>query len=507
MAQRTEELNDLTPLNGVRINVAARIGWLLRVWRMHRGLTLRDLSGLARHDAGPQAVSTATLSRLETSGRRHGVATATYEQACGLGYGALRAPIDVLCRTFDYAPEDVDPFVPAGGLAGFTDSCAAVVDGATGHDWLRLAEFHTGTGFGLPADQLSVLVDRLASEVGRATGVGYQLRYEALAQLRCSAYADVVADGVARAIAVEGMQRPDDLVSAVTELPTEDLLIWCCELLSDPSWQIARAGCAGLHNLRSVGGLDATAWLGCAPLFVAACERAVGDPDREPYLSAALSASPRPFREAVHAQLGRRLPPARQAQAWSRDRLNQHYSFAEDLANRIASERYGAPMLARLLFELLYDFRATHAVTSAFLLSASPFAVEVRHAIHDAVVDGPDDVTRHGAAAAFAKLMLPCDGFDPTPWLASEDSVTRGAAWGVSGFAGDTSAADLFGALGVGAGIGAGDNRAVQGHQVLFGAGMARDARLEHLTRHPDISEGDRLAASWWLTEGGRVLD
>lgn len=492
-----DEIDDRSALDGNRIDIAARIGWLLRTSRMAAGLSLRELTAAA----GPGGASPATLSRVETSGRRSSQVVATYEAALGLPYGHLRAPIDVLCRTFSYAPPDTEPHAPPSTLAGFSAAVDAVRDSPDGHDWLRFAEYHAATPFGLTATDAGPLVAQLASEVNRAAGSAYQLRYEALSKLRCSAYGGLVDEVVRSAVGEPGMQRPADLLSAVTELPTPELVGWCGELLAHPSWQIARAGCLGLQNMRSVGGLDEDDWLPLVTPFADACRAAVGDPLREPILSGTLASLPSSVRSAVRDLLDEPLAPPRRATAWTRSRRNAHFTHAAAMAAELSAEHGDVadePMLARFLFEILYDFRATHVVTTSFVLAASPYGRAARELLGRTVLDGPDETTRHGAAYAFANLMLPFEEVDPSPWLAADDPVVRGAGLTIAGFAGAALPPDLL------------DRCLAEGgeaaHDALFAAGMSGQPELAAVAADLTRPAATREGAAWWLREGSRVL-
>ena len=496
VARHADEIDDPSPLAGARIDVGARIGWLLRTTRAAAGVPLREL---ARRAGEESALSPATLSRVETAGRRSGRVIAAYERALGLPYGHLRAPVDVLARTFSYAPPDTEPYVPEPTLAGFSAACeAAAAEQPSGHDWLRFAEYHTLTPSGLPEPTVRPLVARLAGEVGRAAGAAYQLRYEALSKLRCSPYDDVVARAIREAVEVPGVQRSGDLLSAVTERPTPELVTWCGELLSHESWLVARSGCLGIQNMRSVGGLRRSDWLPLVPVFAAACDAAVGDPLRQPILSATLACCPPDFRTAVRERLTEELVEPRRAAAWSRSRRNRHFAYAASLAARITGTSPGETMLARLLFEVLYDFRATHVTTSSFLLVASPFADAVREQLCTAALEGPDETTRHGAAFAFANLTIPFDTADPEPWLASDDPVIRGAGLMICGFANVPLPGDLLRRLVV--------RTDKVGCDALFAAGMSQQPELADLASSRRLPLAVRQAARWWQRAGGRMV-
>ncbi|WP_418057749.1 helix-turn-helix domain-containing protein [Pimelobacter simplex] len=496
MARHTDEIDDPSPLAGARIDVSARIGWLLRTTRAAAGVPLREL---ARRAGEESALSPATLSRVETAGRRSGRVIAAYERSLGLPYGHLRAPVDVLARTFSYAPADTEPYLPEPTLAGFSTACDAVaVDEVAGHDWLRFAEYHTLTPFGLPTATVRPLVARLVGEVGRSAGAAYQLRYEALSKLRCSPYGDVVAEEIRQALEVPGIQRSGDLLSAVTERPTPELVAWCGELLGHESWLVARSGCLGIQNMRSVGGLRRSDWLPLVPVFAAACDAAAGDPLRQPILSGTLACCPPEFRAAVRALLTEELVEPRRAAAWNRSRRNRHFAHASALAGQITGSSQGETMLARLLFEVLYDFRATHVTTSCFLLAASPFADAVRERLCVTALDGPDETTRHGAAYAFSTLMIPFETADPVPWLASPDPVVRGAGLSICGWAGVPLPGDLLRSL-----VTADDEVA---RDALFAAGMSEQPELGALAAARRLPAPVRAGARWWAATGGRIV-
>jgi hypothetical protein len=91
------ELDDATPLDGARIDVAVRVGWLMRMARLGAGGTpavgLREL-------AERLGTNTTRLHRAETGRLRSGALLHAYEGALGLPAESLRAPVDVLCRGF-----------------------------------------------------------------------------------------------------------------------------------------------------------------------------------------------------------------------------------------------------------------------------------------------------------------------------------------------------------------------------------------------------------------------
>ena len=293
MPRPPRDIDDPTPLDGSRIDLASRIGWLLRTSRLDQGV---DLARFRSHlqAEGTDGASISALSRAELSGERHSRRIAAYERVLGLPYGNLRAPIDILCRTYSYRPADQAPMAPGTSLAEFSRACARVATPGPvpGSAWLRFAEFHADSPFGLPASLAEPLIARLASELQRSVGLGYRQRYYALTLLRCSAYGDVVLDVVRSILADPGAQRVADLMSAVCERPSPEVLHWCRDLLTDDSELIARAACLGLQNLRAIGGIDDADWAAMAPHFATAAELVGTHPWRGPVLASTLATSP-----------------------------------------------------------------------------------------------------------------------------------------------------------------------------------------------------------------------
>ncbi|WP_344342216.1 helix-turn-helix domain-containing protein, partial [Streptomyces rhizosphaericus] len=104
-------LDDETDLNGPRVDVDRRVGWVLRMARM---TTPGPAGGPLRLEAMAEAVgvSTTRLHRVETGATRSGQVTDAYERVLAMPEGSLRAPVDVACRTFPYAQPDRDPGQP-----------------------------------------------------------------------------------------------------------------------------------------------------------------------------------------------------------------------------------------------------------------------------------------------------------------------------------------------------------------------------------------------------------
>jgi len=185
-------VDDATSLDGRTIDVAARIAWTLRMARLTAGVEDPRM----RTVATAIGTSPARLSRAETGQLRDGSLVDGYERALGLPEGSLRAPIDILARTFPWdSPPDVAPGAPISDLAQLSELTERLGagDSVTGGEWLRWARAISVPGnIGMPIPLARSLVRRLVHELGRSCGHGYPARYEALSQVRCSDYGFLV---------------------------------------------------------------------------------------------------------------------------------------------------------------------------------------------------------------------------------------------------------------------------------------------------------------------------
>lgn len=497
MPRMPSVVEDHSPLDGSRIDVAARVGWLLRVSRTGSGVPLRsmavELRGLGLD------TSASGLSRLEGGGRRQGSVVDGYEQVLGLAPGRLRAAIDVLCRTFDNGPPDEAPDLAPSTLAGFSAAVDGVlVDEPRGGDWLRFAREHSGgRGFGLTAAQMQPLAARLAGEMGRSVGLAYTTRYEALSRLRCGPYTEVIGEVVRSLVDAPDTQVLIDLMIVVAEQPTAGVLTWAGELLSHERRMVMTGAALVLQNMRAVGGLAPAVWLELVPYFLAAYADA--DQPRRVVLTRLFKNLPPGTRAAIREGLVGRLEHVPGPVDWTRTRRNQHYEVSSGLAARLCAELGlpEQPLLTRLLFEVLFDFRAARVSTSSFLLVASPVAEAVHPLLVETAVSGADETTRQAARGALVMLQTPCGVPDVDDWLSSPEDDLADIAGVLLGHAGVHLPAS---AIEVGL---AGDESRVR--RTLYSLGMARHPLLPAISTDPARSPAVRAAAAWWLREGGRV--
>lgn len=289
-----------------------------------------------------------------------------------------------------------------------------------------------------------------------------------------------------------------DLMSAVSEGASARLLAWTSGLLGHERRIVMVGATLAIENMRSVGGLDGAAWLELAPHFV----RAYGEADRSRrvVLTRLFKNLPPRTRAEITAHLTDRLEPVPGPVGWSRTRRNSHFELCRQVAASACADlgQPEQPMVARLLFEVLYDFRNTRSATSAFLLVASPFADALHRPLLETVLAPPDGTSRDAALGALT--WFPGEGVpDVAAWLEGPDPDLAGTARILLAHAG-VALPDAVLDVGL-----EGDEAEVR--MLLYCAGMAAHPRLRELSADPARPEPVRTAAAWWLRQGSRVTD
>jgi hypothetical protein len=492
-------VDDATPLDGAVIDVAARVAWALRMARATAQVPHTGLRALA----GRVGASAARLSRVETGRLRDGRLTDAYERALGLPEGSVRAPVDIVCRTFpDVSPPDLDPgrvIDDVRELSRLTERLQAP-EQVPGGAWLRWARAMSAPGnIGFPEGPFLDLLVRLVSEFVRSVSYGYPTRYEALALLRCSAYGHLVLEVVRAELGRPHAHGLGDLMSVVGEAPTEDAVDWCLDLLRDGPVPAARVAALALENMGQVGGRRL--WVDIAPRLVDAFNASGNGTQQEASAAHLIRLVPREAWTARRVVPGRPLPPLPPVPRVSRAQADTRWRECRDAALDIG-EQVGVgeqPMLARLLHDIAFGPWETRAATSYLLLGAVPSLVApVAGHVARVAQEASHPSVRERAARRLSALLNGHHLQVAEAWLDSDDPVLGRTALAAVGAAGRHVPADaLLRAL---------RDPATRG-LALGSAGLAGHPVLADLAGSEDHPADVRSAARWWLDHGARVVE
>lgn len=452
---RMTVVDDPTSLNGSSIDVAARSAWTLRMARV----TAQVDDNRMKTVASAIGTSPARLSRAETGQLRDGSLVDGYERVLGLPEGSLRAPIDVLARTFPWgSPVDARPGSPiatVSELSELTERLEASED-VTGGEWLRWARAISVPGnVALPTTLAQRIIDRLVVELSRSCGHGYPSRYEALAKVRCSDYGFLVLRAARREVAHPHAQGLGDLLSAVGEAATPDAVAWCLELVRAERPYVAMCAALALENMAEISPRG-TFWPIVVPDLIEAYDASEPGSAQEGWIAHLIRLAPASTWAGARRRPSRPLPPAPEVEGFERDEANRHWRQCVAIADDVAAEAGVGeqPMLRRLLF--------------------------VRHRMARRL---------HGALAG--RLAAPATG-----WLDSPDPVLRSAGMQIVGSSG--------GALPLGV-----VRRALTDPDTVRGAtyaiGMCGHPALPDIVADESLPADVRGPAAWWLARGPRV--
>lgn len=496
---RTITVDDATALDGAEIDVSARVAWVLRMARTTAGGGGTQLRALAEEIG----TSAARLSRVETGQLRDGRVVDGYESALGMVEGSLRAPIDILCRTFpQVSPRDADPgsrIQTVGELSQLTERLQGAVP-VTGGEWLRWARATASPGnIGLPERQCHELLVRLVSELARSVSHGYPSRYEALSLVRCSAYGPLVL-----AVAQDEIRRTHahglgDLMSAVGEAVTEDALEWCLSLLVDEREYVARCGALAIENMGQIGGTGF--WDDVAPRLLDALEATAPGSSQEEWIAHLVRLVPRPVWRRAGRVPARPLPPPAPVPSMSRGESNALWSRCQVMAGDVGRETGVGeqPMLARLMYDICFGHWETRAVTSYMLLSGVPVLARASgRRIAELVEQAEDPRIRSRGARRLLGVLHGHEMPSVEGWFTDPDPGLRGSALAVTGAAGRHVPGPV---------LDAGLRDPGTSRLAIYSAGMSGHPALAHVAGATDLPHDVRAAARWWIEQGGRVAE
>jgi hypothetical protein len=502
-----QQAYDATALNSKAIDVGARIAWTTRTARLLAGAgNLRDFATVV--GSNPTRVH-----RLETARLRDGALVDAYEHALGVPVGSLRAPVDIVCRTFPHeAPADQDP----GSRVATVREMSRLTDGirgalgdpgsgrvVSGGQWLTWARaLSSSRGIGLPESIALPMVDALIGEMNRSVGTGYPTRYEALSLLRCSDYGYLVVEAARTRLLAPRPQVIFDMMSAVGEAASADAVSWCLDLLDDPRTRVVRGAAVALENMGAIAADRSGYWGSVVQRLVDSyCRRGSGSPEWAT-LSHLIRLAPQALVAPHLARLPTPLAPAGKIKDYSRSKANQYWSACEREADRVSEQASlgSQPMLCRLLYDIAISPHETRAVTSYMLLSALPRLVPPAA---DAIAATSEALQGQGiqdaVVAARAARRVGDSRWAVLPerihaWVATRDIDQRVGALMLAGNAGVRLAdAEYARAL----------DLPETREAAVYALGMCEHPKLSSLAA--DARDDVAGAARWWLREGPRV--
>ncbi|MGN6301822.1 MAG: hypothetical protein ACTHN8_12115 [Angustibacter sp.] len=500
MARPAVAVVDTTALTAARVDVRARIGWTLRMARLATGTSGGAMvSRLA--DLGVR-VSEPTISGVERGSAPPSTSLVRgYEQTLALAPGALRGMVAMLGRTFGEPVASSPRQVDLDTLSRRYERVVSDTDEpVTGGDWLDLAETMTAPGALSPAGVVLPLVRRLQSELARSVGPAYLGRYEALTRFRASVYADQVQEVVAEAVTTPYAMAVVDRIVVLSEHyrpSTFDLLTgW----LAHQDASVARGAAMALINYRTPHTLKAVDWTPLVEPFVAAYNAVADDPRRHAALSSLFRNLPRPVRDRIGPRLVRPVAALDRPRDWTTGRRNRQLGECTRIAERI-TQALGIPeqpMLARLLFEALFDFRPDRQFTSAMTLGLLPCHELIAEGLLQLADSTTDGGTHQGVLNLAMSLSAEASERIASAWLDSDDEEKQADALVAAAHAGVLVPSGRLSDLAFGTGV--------RRERAVYAAGMTGHPLLRAWAGEQSVDAWLRGSARWWIGEGTRVV-
>lgn len=510
---------DRTSLRASTIDVDARVGWLLLMSRLHHRNAELALGGpfmAALSELGLQADRSA-VSRWE-SGKmqpRFSVLTA-YERVLELRQGQLSTVVNTLRRA--YSPEGqrawspvLDPQSEAFHLRLDHLLDVLLSDKATGPDWTEFGYFVSAPDMlYLHGSVWRELTLRLVDQMSRSVGLAYLQRFETIRILLDHRIAQ------SWLLRAAGDYLSDPAVQIVAD-PISVLQI-------SPTAEAAALLMESFLQTNSEPLSDAT--IPAIAYKLGAAQVAAADVDR---IEAALMRSMRvrqrqlegleevmvAMPEAAHSRLmeasrglrgHQELATAAAHGEWVRPDTAKRVS--QLLADQVRAELPSAAlydedqMTPRIIREALFSARGEHRHHASLLLLGSPLRRPLAVALVDQIdLVGWDDPT----VPSLQRLVRYLAGVEQEPamlrWAtAPQTHVLAEAALALGHL--PSSGADL----GILADRLVGDDSHVD-RALLYGLGMRQEPALVGLANDLAQPPVVRDAASWWLRQGGAVLD
>lgn len=511
--------DDTSSIRSARVDVDARVGWLLLMSRLHHpdpGFGSGESFNAALQQVGLRADRSA-VSRWE-SGKvtpRYQVLMA-YEQALGLSPGHLTSVVNALRRSL--GGEDLPAWAPVLDVrqAAFHDELdrltdAIVDDDATGAEWLSFGHHVAAAkNLYLHRDVWRHLAGRLVQEMSLSVGVAYLQRFEAMRLLLEHRVAQRwLLEAVGAFLNDPAVQVINDPVGVleISRAP-EAAEIVLDTFFTTESAEVLWATSESVAIKIEAGDYDEDE--------ISRIELSLGVRLKEPGASAGafsdlIMALPRSAQQRLlrdsravpeHDQLqqaaihGERFEPettrkvsARLASA-VRSRLSAGQLYDDD------------EMTPRLIREALFAARGDRTHYASIFLHGSPMrgalaavlAAEIdRAGLEDPLTPRFARLLRYVVTVEQEEAML--------GWLPrASGAVARDFARALGHMASRGSLAALTPLL-----EGSGPDTILLDRALLYGLGMRQDPSLAAVAADLDRSEPIRAGAAWWLRQGGAV--
>jgi hypothetical protein len=543
---------DGTPFDGPRVDVEARLAWLLRLHRLcSPDPDNRSLAGFARRlRATGVTCDSARVSRWETG--RAAVpdqVVARYERVLGVPAGALRsvrAGLRALTRDAAPAPDAFPTDPPQDRLDRVYDRLTA--PGADGGDWLDLADLLAGPGpqrVLLPGRLLESWVGRLVAELMRAVGTAYTTRFQALtALITHRPLTPLVAAAIDAVVREPGAQGVADPVSLLGEVGTPAITARLLDAFAHETGGIRLGSAHALLNLIVTGTLPATHHTAHHDTH----HRTTADDPHGPgaalatMLTTRLPAHPLAGdvdKRAADQRVGADKRPGTDGRVGADKRAGADGRLGADattlawyeLSRRTgagalaaaARERLGIeddPMLDRIVLEALGSRHLERRHHAGLLLLASPYRPAIAALTADAAAHHPHPPARHAAATLLRYVVGPAQLPVLHDWLTPSRPHAGHPGAGLSSAGPPNDGRRELVGVGLGAlahaGVPAGQAGrvdltsllgmpGVSGSALVYAAGMTGAPALRDWADDPGTVAPLRQAARWWLRHGPAI--
>lgn len=510
---------DRTSLRASTVDVDARVGWLLLMSRLHHRDSEFALGGpfmAALSEVGLQADRSA-VSRWE-SGKmqpRFSVLTA-YERVLELRTGQLSSVVNELRRA--YAPEGqrawapvLDPQSEAFHLRLDYLLDILMSDKATGPDWTEFGYYVSAPDMlYLHGSVWRDLTYRLVDQMARSVGLAYLQRFETIRILLEHRVAHTwLLRAAGDYLSDPAVQIVNDPVGVLEISPSAEAAALLLEkFISTESEAVFQATVASVAYKVGMGQYAAPEIDRIeAALLVAMRKREREIVGLEELLIAMPEASQARLMDASRGLQGHQdLATAAAHGEWVRPDTAKRVAqqFADQARSRLRSSALydEDPMTPRLIREALFSARGEHRHHASLALLGSPFRPHLASALADHVDSSPWE---DPIVPRVLRLLRYLAGPEQEPvileWIPkATDAVLPDMARTLGHLAPSGVSMDvLVERL-------RGDN-SLHDRAILYGIGMRRDPLLPTLARDPSLDSSIRRAASWWVRQGGAVLD